>query len=275
MNISVWSTYFRDLGPEQSIDAFLEGGLCHMELSDEDGSLLLERGQPQKVGREFRSFLDDRGFSVPQGHLKLRADLCRDDGAIDEFKRWLDLFYEIGIKAAVLHFGGYDLFVSYKELVEIRANAISQLAEHVKGTDMFICLENIRGCYCSHLLELIDAVGSDNMGICLDTGHLNLTAEKQSDFIHKAGGYLKALHIADNQGATDQHLMPFGIGTVDWPDVMRALKETGYHGLFNFEIPGETFGNIPLEVRKRKLKYIKSLAEFMLSMSCTQPTNER
>lgn len=49
--------------------------------------------------------------------------------------------------------------------------------------------------------------------------------------IHNVGKHLKALHIADNEGKMDQHIMPFGKGTVDIEAVVHALKEIDYHNL--------------------------------------------
>ena len=76
---------------------------------------------------------------------------------------------------------------------------------------------------------------------------------------------MKALHIADNQGETDQHMMPFGKGKVDIEAVVRALKEIGYQNLFNFEIPGER--KCPLAVRGYKLQYLKQVYDYLMKNS--------
>lgn len=70
------------------------------------------------------------------------------------------------------------------------------------------------------------------------------------------------MHIADNEGQTDQHLMPFGRGTVAWDTVTRELNALNYRGLFNFEIPGES--RCPLPVRLAKLEYLKSILPILL-----------
>ncbi len=59
----------------------------------------------------------------------------------------------------------------------------------------------------------------------------------------------------------DKHMMPYGRGNIDFDEVMKALAQVGYTGLFNLEIPGEF--NAPLEIRMAKLKYIKYLCEAM------------
>ena len=109
---------------------------------------------------------------------------------------------------------------------------------------------------------MIDAVGSEHIGICLDTGHLNITEKDQRYFITKAGKRLRALHIAQNDGTKDHHIMPFGRGDVDFFCVVRALREIGYEGIFNLEIPGET--QIPLPLRHEKMKFIKAAYAYLM-----------
>ena len=57
--------------------------------------------------------------------------------------------------------------------------------------------------------------------------------------------------------------MPYGRGCVDWSEVTAALRETGYGGLFNLEIPGES--HAPLELKKIKLHYIGRMCAYMFA----------
>jgi len=275
-NYAVWSSYFIDLSPEKMVDEFVNAGYSCTEFSDEHGFELLERvagipNGPEKVGRALKAYADDRGFTFPQGHLFLKVDLCADD-AVEIMKPWLDLFVALGIRAGVLHAaGGMDL--SDGERFERRVKALTALTDHLKGTPMSIALENLiretTPRSAEDLLELIHAVGSDHLGICLDTGHLNLARANggveysQSEFIRRAGDKLIALHIADNDTSRDQHLIPFGLGNVDWKDVMSGLREVKYPGLFNLEVPGERRAS--QEMRRAKLEYIHRVCRYLLS----------
>ncbi len=268
---SVWSNYFFELSPEQRIDAFLECGFTCSEFSDEDGAILLQRGSGEAEGAKLKRYADERGFAFPQGHLLLSADICNPD-SVDVLKNWLDLFLSLGIRSAVLHAaGGADL--TAEQRFERRVAVLRALAAYLRGTDLTICLENLMHETCprtsADLMRYIDAAGGDHLGICLDTGHLNVcrcqygVAETQREFIQNSGARLKALHIADNDGSSDQHLMPYGRGCVDWSEVTAALGETGYSGLFNLEIPGECCA--PLELKKIKLRYIGRMCAYMLA----------
>ncbi len=70
------------------------------------------------------------------------------------------------------------------------------------------------------------------------------------------------LRFLDNEGETDQHLMPFGRGTVDWSGLVSELKKIPYQGLFNLEIPGEN--RCPMPARLAKLDYVKTITQMMI-----------
>jgi len=71
------------------------------------------------------------------------------------------------------------------------------------------------------------------VGFCFDSGH----AHVNGNLIHllKFGGRLKALHLHDNKGESDDHQPPFW-GTINWEHVMRWIKHSGYKKPINFEI---------------------------------------
>lgn len=271
MKPSVWSSYFIDLSPEEMVMAFERKGWHFSELSDEHAEVLLQRGKPEIAGAAFKNFAEEHGLSFLQGHLKLRCDIAGEnrEETVDLLKRWLDLFNAVGVKNAVLHPGGYkllDMGCDPERILEENVKSLSELCSYIAGTEMTICLENIvrTAPECDDLLRIIDATGADNLGICLDTGHLNRCSGKQADFIRKAGVYLKALHLNDNEGAQDQHMLPFGRGTIQWNEVLEALKDVNYNGLMNLEIPGEN--NCPLEIRMAKLDYIKEMMNYMCAL---------
>jgi sugar phosphate isomerase/epimerase len=264
LKTSVWSCYFKELEPEDRLVEFARSGFRYLEFSTEDGEILLKRGKPAPTGAAYRKRAEDLGITVLQGHLNLGADIL-NSADLEGLKVWLDLFRAIGIRNCVLHYGkGPAVNMPPALLLEKRGEALKELKKLITGTDMRICLENLlRDRDCKLLLDLIAYAGEENMGVCLDTGHLNLAGGNPAAFVAEAGPLLHALHIADNEGYYDQHFMPyFGRGTVPWAEFMRALGGSGYEGLFNFEIPGTT-GNVPLEVLRLKLDYVRGLAVYL------------
>ncbi len=274
MKLSIWSSYYMELKIEDAIKRFVDNGIYCTELSDEHGFELLSRNDDVlETAKNFANFLKEYNFEISQGHLWLKIKICADDTALEELFRWIDMYEEIGIKNMVLHCDNLsETNLSREEKIEKNIEKLQILAEYIKNKEITVCLENLRprspeetelvDRSADDLLYIIERIGSSKFGICLDTGHLNLTDKNQCEFILKAGDKLKALHITDNDGNTDQHLMPFNRGTVDFPEIIKALKEIKYNGIFNLEIPGER--SIPLELRDAKIEYIKACYQYLM-----------
>ncbi len=246
MQLSMWTAFYKKSSPEEAIEKLLSNGYTACELSSEHGEMLLSRGEPVEIGAEFGKFCRERGMSLPQGHLALSARLCDPSTPTAEIlKRWLDLFAAIGIRAAVLHVDELtgSPHLSIEQRLEQNAEKLCELCQYIRGRDIVICLENLHLlCNCAdQLIWLMHRINSKNIGICLDTGHLNVTERDQVGFVRKTSPYLAALHIHDNPGDWDRHLLP-GKGNIDFPALVSALREIGYDGIFNYEIPGETRG---------------------------------
>lgn len=84
-----------------------------------------------------------------------------------------------------------------------------------------------------------DMLDTSYKTICVDSGH---THEVESfwvptpgDMIRTLGSDVTILHLHDNNGHYDDHLLP-GQGNIDWRDTFEALDEIGYGGVYNFEL---------------------------------------
>lgn len=266
MKLSVWSSYYYELSPEDALREFKAHGYDCCEISFEHACELMKRGDLKTVGEEFGKFAAELGMDISQGHLTFEAKLCEPDG-MALLKRQIDLFRAMGVKNMVLHCDGLarreDL--SDEERIEMNCKALAEMIDYVKDGDTVICLENLISAEFINcvdgLMYFIERFDSKNLGICLDTGHLNLRDRDQVNFIRRAGKHIKALHLADNEGKADQHMMPYGKGNVDFVSVIREMKAIGYEGLYNLEIPGESGGS--LEIRGYKLDYIKKVMEYL------------
>ena len=80
----------------------------------------------------------------------------------------------------------------------------------------------------------VEAAGIPRLHINWDTGHGNVQGCDQYSDILAMGDELRALHIQDNYGTSDAHLMPLA-GTTNYDDVIRGLLAIGYKGDFTFE----------------------------------------
>lgn len=74
---------------------------------------------------------------------------------------------------------------------------------------------------------LISEVDCPNLGVVIDSGHVRLTGETMSEAFAAAADRLYHLHVDDNNGLRDQHLIP-GEGLVDFTEMISLAQETGY-----------------------------------------------
>lgn len=81
--------------------------------------------------------------------------------------------------------------------------------------------------------EFIGYAGHPLLGVCWDTGHANIEGNQYKEIL-ALGDTLKAVHINDNRGECDEHIMPYA-GTVSMDEIMQAFTDIGYAGYFTFE----------------------------------------
>ena len=181
------------------------------------------------------------------------------EGLVAACKRSIRACHMLGIPQMVYHSipnpGQYGAEGSW---FDFNTAFFKSLMDDAARYGVGICIENTWPVLTSHplwdtdaLIAFADSLGdNDIIGICWDTGHGNVTGNghnhkrnanpefaayaNQYENITKIGKRLRALHINDNSGLDDDHIMP-GIGTICWSDVIRALDDIGYEHSFTFE----------------------------------------
>ncbi len=88
---------------------------------------------------------------------------------------------------------------------------------------------------CEQALQLIQDVGRDNLGVVLDNGHSHVVGESAERMVARLGDHLFHVHIDDNWGQRDQHLIP-GDGNFDFIPFVAALRQAGYAGSLTAEL---------------------------------------
>jgi sugar phosphate isomerase/epimerase len=118
-------------------------------------------------------------------------------------------------------------------------------------------------------LALAEAVGPD-CGVCLDAFHLNIEEANLYDSIRSAGKRLADFHVADN------NRLACGMGALDWPKIVSALREIGYDGALTVEFvapidrtPANPFPDAietePVDISEEQRKFIEDHGSSLLS----------
>ena len=110
---------------------------------------------------------------------------------------------------------------------------------------------------------LMDSFRHPLVGLCWDVGHANRQYDDQVPAIYRLGKRIKALHIDDNYGQNDLHMMPFQ-GNIPWEQVMHAFYETGCEGDLIYEI--RINEKMPDALKDMTAKYSYQVGQYLLSL---------
>ncbi len=167
---------------------------------------------------------------------------------------------------------------------EVNMDIYTRLIPTAKKYGVKICLENLFYCIngsvvagtcadaedaCRYIDELNAIAGEDIFGFCFDVGHANLVGKNLGNYIRKLKDRLTILHIHDNDGVYDCHLMPYtqtiGWGenlATDWDGFLQGLRDIGYTGTLSFETFKAT-RRFPAELTDDVLKLISAIGRYM------------
>ena len=130
-----------------------------------------------------------------------------------------------------LEVGRRQLRTSMLELAEINAAEfhLKLLIEpaHRYETNLLLTVEQT--------IEFIDSLDSMDFGILIDTGHCNVNGEDLAAAIKTAKNLPLHVHVDDNHGDVDAHLVP-GEGSIDFSEIPAALDAIGYRGFLSAEL---------------------------------------
>ena len=119
------------------------------------------------------------------------------------------------------------------------------------------------GATASELIALADSYKDSKVGVCWDTGHGNRIYSDPVLPLKELGKRVKALHINDNHGKTDEHLLPFE-GNLPWEKIMKVLKEIGYEGDLVYEIRLNNY--MPDPLKDLSAQYAAKVGHYLLSL---------
>lgn len=258
------SVIARRYGPEETIKILAEGGFDALDFSltsyvyQWDEGFLTDVNDP-----EFKAHFEGIAQCARDNHIEIgmtHAPYCttstfekeKFDRVQQQMIRSLYATKLLGAPYTVAHPVMHPDFTggkNHEKALEANVAFFDALAPALKETGVVMCIENL---YFSHrpdhkvpnaastaedLAELIDTLNAKHgpcFGACLDVGHALLAGQDPAEMIRVLGDRLKVTHIHDNHGAMDDHTCP-GYGIIDWTELMKAFRQTGYAGCFNYE----------------------------------------
>lgn len=153
---------------------------------------------------------------------------------------------------------------------EINLSFYRKLIPAAKKYGVKVCLENSYADIYEHcrLIDLLnDEAGEKCFGYCLDIGHSNCGGGAFYKYICTLGNRLSCLHIHDNDGANDSHMIPFtqtrgwNINRTDYNAMISGLRDIKYSGNLSFEC-FRGIKALPKDVETEGLKLISAIGRY-------------
>ncbi len=205
------------------------------------------------------------------------ADLSEDGGMMESCARSIRACGRLGAPWTVLHpfyFDGAWDRTHHERMLQANVGFFRALLSECEAARVGVAIENtydpdrpharVFGGLPEDLCELVDALDHDLVGVCWDTGHAHVAKLDQRAAIASLGKRLKAVHIHDNDGRDDFHVLPFATAHmgIDWDVVTAGLAEAGYEGAFTLEVP-TAFRGVPEELFGEMLRLSASVAKHL------------
>jgi sugar phosphate isomerase/epimerase len=189
---------------------------------DEDGRDL----QPD-IARNFGLFVDNihAPFDNPNS---LWLDSRAGEQYLETLIACVDECKLHSIPVAVIHLTGFN---EVAPITELGLDRIKRLVDHAQTQEVNLAFENLSSL--DHLEYVFNNVSSSRVGFCFDSGHENCN-HPNADCLSKYSHRLFAVHLADNYGDSDTHLLPYD-GTVDWKALKKKLDNCQSLDCFTLE----------------------------------------
>jgi sugar phosphate isomerase/epimerase len=179
------------------------------------------------------------GLQVENAHLsyyranELWKDCLATEALVAEYKKAISSCSTHGIPTVVMHLTAGD---DPSPLTGRGIDRMKRLVDLAESKAIQIALENVK--HPEYLDAVFTEISSARLGFCYDSGHDYLHRPEGRSLLARYGNRLMALHLHDNDGAGDRHLIP-GEGGIDWSLVKDDLNRVNYDGPIALEVTNE------------------------------------
>jgi sugar phosphate isomerase/epimerase len=184
--------------------------------------------------QESIALAEEYGLKIENAHSDMHncnpiwLDIKEGEEKTSQLLKTVEDCGKYGIKTMIMHLSnGFDT----PPLSDIGLKRIEKIFDLAKDTDVTVALENAR--VCTHLKYVLDNYTDEHIKYCFDCGHANIWC-KDTPWLDLYGQRVVAVHLHDNGGKEDDHMIPF-TGTVKWGDVLKGIDMSSYRGSLTLE----------------------------------------
>lgn len=270
------------LGDEKAVEILCRAGFDALDYS----MFGLHNPEHPLNGPDFESYVQNLkkkaaayGVTFRQAHAPFPS--CRENDedynqvTFTRIVRAMEVVSVLGARIIVVH---PTCISRADEMKQYNLDFYRRLQPYCEKLGVKVALENMWGrdkvtgriCpnVCSTGKELcgyIDELDSRYFTVCLDLGHCGLVGEDAADMVRTVGhDRLKALHVHDNDNASDSHTAPY-FGKMNWDSITQALADIRYDGDFTFEAD-RFYDLFPDSLLPSAAKFLHDIGRSLISM---------
>jgi sugar phosphate isomerase/epimerase len=201
------------------------------------------------------------GRIAAQGMALFHESVSIRKKSIQGFKNMLDFAGHFKARVGIGASRGTGIpGMSREDMEQMAEDTFRELAEYAEKTGAVIMLESAEAEFTSLFntnaaaMAMVARVGSPNFSIMLDTHQLWAAESSIEEGIRAARGQAKHIHLYDPSR------LPPGVSpekeTLDWPNIVRILREEGFGGSASVVIVPE---GDPEPVARRSVAYLRQV----------------
>lgn len=199
--------------------------------------------------KDIRSLIEDKGvevsafipaqFRYPTSLVNPKKRIRED--SINYIKESFDTAIALGTHRITVCPGHTLYGQSLESAWQLLKESLEALLEYAQKYDITLLLEPAHRMESDLIvtvddaLRIIEEIKSNRIGIVLDTGHTAINKESLKDCVKKLNKSVFHIHIDDNNGLVDEHLIP-GRGKINFIPFLEELKKVNYQGFLTVEL---------------------------------------
>jgi len=238
MNLSMTTDYLADEGdPSPYLRRIADVGFTHVHWCHQwNTDYLYARSEVDQIAHWLAKF----GLTLLNVHGSNGREKCwyapeeyRRRAGVELVANRLEMAARLGSDVVIMH-----AILERPEEPEAFWDALSRSLDELepvaRALGVRIAVENLNDPgHWDIVARILRACSPDYVGLCYDSGHGNKEEDGLRRF-EELVDRLIAVHLHDNNGLADQHLIPF-TGTLDWDRLARILAHSAYAGPINIE----------------------------------------
>jgi sugar phosphate isomerase/epimerase len=254
-----------------AIDIIGETGFDHIELWTEYPNLSLDLVSEEEI-EQIRQRIERFGLSVSvhapirdinlsSSNYGIRKESVRQ---VNDATRFAS---KVGAPIVVIHPGRRTTEKDPLDWTEgLLHESLIETARVAGEEDIILAMENMevrRGEYVTtaeSLMRHIEKVGSPYLRATFDVAHANTAGGDPVTFYETMRDYVVHVHLSDNKGPGGKTHSRVGEGHVDFPRVLRCMRQAGYQGALVIE------GYDPRDPERTMLSNFLKMSELMRAM---------